>query len=89
MRWTKRLVRTAYSKGRVHTLRWSGGTSRVDTRFRPSSCFRQSLWDIFDLGGGIMTRQHLIWLITLAGFGLLALVFIFSDQLPRVPFVFT
>lgn len=40
-------------------------------------------------GGGIMTKQHLIWLITLAGMGLLALVFIFSDQLPRVPFVFT
>jgi hypothetical protein len=33
-----------------------------------------------------MTKQHLIWLIT--GFGLLALVFIYSDRLPRVPFVF-
>ena len=36
-----------------------------------------------------MTKQHLIWLITLAGFGLLALVFILSDQLPRVGFVYT
>jgi len=36
-----------------------------------------------------MNRQHLIWLITLAGLGLLALVFIFSDQLPRVAFVYT
>ena len=36
-----------------------------------------------------MTKEHLIWLITLAGLGLLALVFILSDQLPRVAFVYT
>ena len=35
-----------------------------------------------------MTKQHLLWLIILAGFGLLALTFIYANQLPRVPFVF-
>jgi len=35
-----------------------------------------------------MTKQHFIWLITLAGFGLLALVFIYAGGLPRVPFLF-
>ena len=35
-----------------------------------------------------MNKQRLIWLITLGGLGLLALVFIFASRLPRVPFVF-
>lgn len=35
-----------------------------------------------------MTKQHLIWLIMLAGLGLLALLFIYAGRLPRVPFVF-
>jgi hypothetical protein len=35
-----------------------------------------------------MIKQHLIWLITFVGVGLLALAFIYANQLPRVPFVF-
>ena len=35
-----------------------------------------------------MTQRRLIWLITCAGVGLLALAFIYANQLPRVPFVF-
>ena len=35
-----------------------------------------------------MNKQHLIWLITLGGLGLLALAFIYASRLPRVPFVF-
>lgn len=35
-----------------------------------------------------MTKQHLIWLIALAGLGLLALVFVYANLLPRVPFDF-
>jgi hypothetical protein len=31
-----------------------------------------------------MTKQHLIWLITISGMILLALVFIYSNLLPRV-----
>lgn len=35
-----------------------------------------------------MTKQHLFWLLTFVGVGLLALAFIYADRLPRVPFVF-
>ncbi len=35
-----------------------------------------------------MTKQQLIWLITTAGFGLLALVFIYAVRVPRVPFLY-
>ena len=35
-----------------------------------------------------MTKQHLIWLLALVPWGLIALVFINADQLPRVPFIF-
>jgi hypothetical protein len=35
-----------------------------------------------------MTKQHWIWLITIAGLGLLALMFIYAGRLPRVPFLF-
>jgi hypothetical protein len=35
-----------------------------------------------------MNKQHSMWLFTLAGLILLALVFIYSDLLPRVPFVY-
>jgi hypothetical protein len=36
-----------------------------------------------------MTKQHLIWLLGLFAWGMLALVFIYANWLPRVPFVFT
>ena len=33
-----------------------------------------------------MNKPHLVWLFTLVGLALLAIAFIYSDGLPRLPF---